>query len=133
MEGTYPVMEQGKKVGTVALKRCGLYLELHCLCSPQQQQMLHLILQQNHQREDLGLLIPTGNEFELWRRIPAKRLHEGMPEFYLRIRQKDGVPFYAIDPLHPCPVLHQLDHAVFAIEKGQKGICLLPENYGEKR
>ena len=132
MEGTYPVSYRGETVGSVVLRRCGLYYELCCRCQPAGEKMLQLILMGTDQTENIGLLIPHNGRLELTKRIPAKRLGEGSASFYLRCRREEDALFYAVEPERSVSFLHRLDDCFFAVRNGKTGIILRSENNGEK-
>jgi hypothetical protein len=132
MEGTYPVAYRGKKVGSVSLRRCGLYYELFCCCQLAGDEMLQLMMTGPGQAADLGLLIPCSDRLELRKRISAKRLGEGSPTFCLRYRQEMDGSYYPVDPDQPFLFLHRLEDCIFEVRDGQTGILFHNENNGEK-
>ena len=132
LEGTYAVTLNGKKVGTAALSRCGLYYEVACKCHADGDRMLHLVMEGNNFSENLGLLIPMSGALELKKRVPAKRIGEGDIVFFLQGRHAEMAEFVPVAPDAPLPCLHRLKDAVFAVRNGQAGLEFKPENNGEK-
>ena len=132
MEGTYPVRYRGETVGSVILRRTGLYYELHCRCQLTGEEMLQLVLVGNSRSQNIGLLIPQNGGLALTKRIPAKRLEEGSPVFGLRKRGEADAPFFAIDPEQPFRHLSRLEDCVFALCNGAAGVELRNEKSAEK-
>lgn len=127
MEGTYGVCLDGQKVGSATVRRLGLYYEVTCRCNLKGGQMLHLVIRGTNFSEDLGLLVPQGGMLELKKRVPAKRMVENAPEFFLRRRNTQPDEFIPITPEGEFPFLRRLNDCVFAVRDGRKGVILLPQ------
>lgn len=132
MEGTYPVTYLGEKVGTVTLCHCGLYYDLRCRCRSVGENMLQLILTENEQHIDLGLMMPNQNQLELIKRIPVKQLRITQPDFSLKRRIDDNSIFVSVESEHSFPYLHRIMDCFFDVYSGKKGVKLPKENNDEK-
>ena len=73
MEGIFDVTLDGQPVGTVKIKREGLYYFLSCRCRVADQE-IHRLYAGN---EKIGVLIPKNGELELEIKVAAKRLKDG--------------------------------------------------------
>jgi hypothetical protein len=124
VEGTYPVTYEEKRVGTVILRRCGLYFEVHCRCSLIVDKMLQLMMLATQTEGNLGLLMPSGGILELRRRVPVKRFQNASPMFFLRPRAGREAMFIEVDPHQPFPQLHRLGECVFCVKDGVRGMML---------
>ncbi len=110
MEVTY----LGQPVGSVEVKREGLYCRILCRCE-NCGEMLRLYAGE----EKLGLMMPCGGVLELQTRVAAKRIVEGCT-FTLR-GQEDFIPIQAGEPfVH----LRQIKASKLTIRNGKMGIVL---------
>lgn len=132
LEGTYEVRHLGQRAGTVTLTRQGLYYVISCRCHAAGDQMLHLWVEADGNMQDLGLLFPAAGALELKRRIPCRRMGEGIPVFSMRVREEGTAQFLPVEPDTPFPWLRWLNRCVFAERKGQAGIERRLENNDEK-
>lgn len=89
MEGNYPVFYQGRPVGKVQVMRKGLYYSFHCRCRMESGVVCRLIAKWADGWENLGIPVPEGDGLELNRKLPAKRLGERKPEFWLIPHDQD--------------------------------------------
>lgn len=120
MEGTYEVTSAGQAVGTVMVSRQGLYCHFACRCHLTGEIMFRLILKQEGQSYDLGILIPRDGCFGLDTRLAAKTLGEGIPQFFLKPKHGQLQP----GAIHVCPeepfaYLDRLENA-YLITRGEE-------------
>ncbi len=73
MEGTFNLTLDGQVVGTVKLKREGLYCRVSCCCRVAGKEIRRLYAD----GEKLGVLIPEHGELILETKVAAKRLKPG--------------------------------------------------------
>lgn len=73
MEGKFEVTMDGQSVGTVEVRREGLYCRLSCRCRMVDQEIHRLYAGE----EKIGVLIPENGMLILDTRVAAKRLKEG--------------------------------------------------------
>lgn len=83
MEGNYPVFYQQQPVGKVQVRRVGLYYSFFCRCRRESGVVCRLIMKCGGGWENLGIPVPEGDGLELNRKLPARHLGEGEPEFLL--------------------------------------------------
>lgn len=112
MEGTYELRLGETAVGTVRVRREGLYYALSCRCPRLRKGMFELIAGEH----DLGLLVPTGGTMGLECRVAVKRIGEGNIPFSLRERSDESVP---IDAQTSFPYLQRLNEA-YLCKKGNE-------------
>lgn len=128
MEGTYPIMIGKTKVGQAFVERQGLYYCFSCRCELHSEVICRVTLQIGEQEESLGILMPLeGNVFGLCKRLPAKSLKSGMPEF--RITPKQSLPagsFIDVYPEEPFGFISRLENAYLEVRRGKTGL-VIPE------
>ena len=124
MIGTYEIRQGSSPIGQVKVERQGLYYRFICRCRPKDTGMHRLVASCNGKQEDLGTLVPMDGAFGLEKRIPAKRLGEGTPEFLLMskngIRKERFVPVY---PEEPFSYMSRLKGAYLERKEGQLGLA----------
>ncbi len=59
-------------VGRAEVKQKGLYYHITCVCNPPTNGIHRIIMQENDIQKDLGICVPQGDEFTLFKRIPIK-------------------------------------------------------------
>ena len=82
MEGSFEVRQGGRVAGKVQVIAQGLYVRIICRCQIEGSQVYRLFAISGSHQENLGVLVPDGDGFLLDKRIPAKRLGQGI-SFYL--------------------------------------------------
>ncbi len=117
MQGKYDVIWNGQSVGTVEIKREGLYYRIFCRCNPVDGEIHRLYVDW----DKLGVLIPERGALVLETRVAAKRLKaggvftlDGMNETFLPICA--GEPFVHLDKLRK---------AKLAFQNGQTGLRIV--------
>ena len=100
MEGIFDVTRDGQAVGTVQVKREGLYYYISCRCRVADGEIHRLYAG----GEGIGVLIPEKGELILTTKVAAKRLKDGCafsldgnPRNFIPIRP--GEPFEHLDKL----------------------------------
>lgn len=83
MAETYDVTYEGEAVGTANIEKQGLYYFFSCRCRLPHEGLYRIHVIGGVHREDLGICIPLDGAFGMDKRIPAKRLGEGIPTFEL--------------------------------------------------
>lgn len=128
LEGTYKVNFGEKQVGSVEMKRVGLYYELQCCCSRCDGQMVELVAEGKGFRENLGLLLPMEGGLGLKMRIPVKRMGEGKPRFSLHLRHEEEENLIEVDADAPFAFLQQLESAHLVFRQGKAMIAFGKNN-----
>ena len=122
MEITYPILEDGQRVGDARIERMGMFLCIRCKCLPQRAERYKVIACCDGITLELGICRPDQGEFALERRIPAKGIFE--ERLHIQI-----VPEYQENflPLHrdkPFSELRFLSSARFFVKDGQPGLII---------
>ena len=125
MEGNYSVSFRNKPCGKVQVLRQGLYYRFICRCQLREENLCRLHVSCGGKQEELGVLIPTESGFGLDKKIPAKYLGEGIPEFrlYTKNERQDGqfVPIIAEEPFS---YIAKLKKAYLTRKNGQTGVII---------
>lgn len=119
MEKMYPVEDTGH----VAVSREGLYYRFQCRVKLPANRICRLQLCGDHDRIDLGILIPVNGLYELDKKIPAKYLKDESFTFKLIDKQsKDKfIPIFENKPFsHIC----QIHNGCFCVRDGIPGILI---------
>lgn len=116
MDGTYQVMLEGQAVGTVELRREGLYYHLSCRCRMVDHQVHRLY----GDGEKIGVLLPKNGELTLEARMAAKRLKPGC---VFSLEERNGT-FIPIRPGEAFAQLDKLRLGRLAFRDGEPGLFL---------
>ena len=125
MEGTYDVTLGSQKMGTVSVRKQGLYWLFDCTCSLSGEVMYDLAVRIGDTQAKLGLLTPEKGAFCLTTKLPSKRFGQGRPVFSLQPRHPEmkGM-FVAVNPDEPFHYLHRLESSYLAIRAQQIGLIV---------
>ena len=133
MEGTYEVTLGSKRMGSVTLKKQGLYWLFDCRCDLSGEVMYDLILTAGETQYDLGILSPAKDSFICHCKLACKKLEKGSLKFYLRPRHaKLNTDFVPVYPEEPFRYLHLLETSFLSIRGGQIGLICSEKNNGKK-
>lgn len=125
MTGTYDILLGGQPVGEASVTQQGLYLCFDCRCRISGEVMYKLTVTCGGHTESLGLLIPSGKDFALSTRIPAKRLGQGTPEFRAVPRHSEMKgKFIPVYPDEPFSYISRLHTAFLEKRGGQLGVVI---------
>ena len=125
MEGNYEVCFGNRPCGKVQVLRQGLYYCFLCRCRISGDVLCRLRVICGEKQEELGVLVPVEGGFGLEKRIPVKRLGEGMPEFRLYVKQESSEgKFIPIIPEEPFSYIARLKDAYLVCRNGQAGILI---------
>ena len=125
MEGIYPVFFGKDPVGKVQVQKQGLYYRFFCRCQISGDVVCRLVASIGDARENLGVVVPSGDGFGLEKSIPVKRLGQGTPEFRLVPRHETAVGiFVPLSPEEPFAYIRNLKNAYFERRYGQAGIVI---------
>ena len=125
MEGNYEVKFGAEKVGKVQVLRQGLYFRFICHCKIPSDMVVKLVIRCGGKSDNIGVLIPFDEDFQLDKKYPVKKFSQGTPEFYLAPRH-DTVngKFVPIYPEEPFAYIARLKDAFLATQSGQVGVML---------
>ena len=125
MDGRYEVFQDGKAVGTVEVRREGLYFRFFCRCCPAGGEMMRLWMICGEDETDLGVCVPMEGAFGTEKRIPARQCGPGQAQFCLY--HKDDIlrgRFIPLSPEEPFQYLHRLETAFLERRGTRLGIVL---------
>lgn len=125
MDGIYELTVGSKYVGQVRVKKQGLYYCFSCRCHLSGDVIHKLIVRCGGKEESLGVCIPMDGMFGAEKKIPVKKLGQGIPEFRLvpKHEEKSGT-FVPIYPEEPFAYISRLENAFLATQNGQVGIVI---------
>ena len=116
MEGIYDVTRDGQVVGTVQVKREGLYYRISCRCRVADGEIHRLWAG----GEKLGVLIPEKGELTLRTKVAAKRMKDGCA---FTIGENSG-KFIPIRPGEAFEHLDKLRKGKLVFQNGQPGLLI---------
>lgn len=121
----YDVLLGDKPVGKAYVERKGLYYRIRCRCGLSGEVIYKVLVSCGGEQENLGILVPVGEEFGLDTRIPVKRLGEGSLSFRAMPRHS-GLrgKFVPISPEEPFRYIARLKDAFLETRNGQIGIVI---------
>lgn len=125
MEGTYPILLGGQRVGQAQVTRRGLYYHFFCQIKLTGQTLCRLELTCGDKRESLGVPVPEGRVFVVTKTLPASRCGCGKPEFRV-LPKHESVQgkFVPISPEEPFAYLSRLKYAYLQRRGEQLGIVI---------
>ena len=124
----YDVRMGDKSVGKALAERQGLYYRISVRCDLDGDIMHKVLLRCGNGDENLGVLIPMGNQFGIDTRIPVKRAGEGPLEFLIFPRHGElSGRFVPLSPEEPFRYIAKLKDAFLAHSNNRLGIRLLGE------
>ena len=111
VEGTYEIVQCGEVVGSVLVRRQGLYYHFLCRCRLSGEVMFRLIMLCDGQETDLGVLTPADGCFGINRSLSVKKVGQGRPIFSLSPKKtsvsEDLVLFSEQEPFAYLSQLHR--------------------------
>ena len=110
-------------MGQAAVFQKGLYLYFDCRCRLSGETVCRIRVRCGEKEEDLGIPVPEGRDFVLRKRLPAKRLGSGVPEFWVA-PQKVALPenWVPVRAEEPFAYLSRLQDAYLEVRDGQMGV-----------
>ena len=128
MEGTYPIYLGKEKVGQVSVERQGLYYCFRCRCRLHSEVMCRVTVSCGGGHDNLGILVPVGKEYVLCKKLPAKQLRPGIPEFWITVKHPQRQEIYVdIYPEEPFQYIAKLERAYLDKRRGKSGIRIAVE------
>lgn len=123
MEGVFDITLGGRPVGQAAVFREGLYLYFDCRCCLSGETVCRIRVRCGEKEADLGIPVPEGRDFVLRKKLPAKKLGDGVPEFWVAPKKvklpENWAPVRAEEPF---AYLSRLEDAYLEVRDGQVGI-----------
>lgn len=125
MDRRYPVMLNGKNVGTAEIIRQGLYNRILCCCWLPESRVYALWVLIGKTYEKLGVCVPTGDHFSVDIKIPVKRfLDEELSFITIPNSETPTSRWITISQDQPFYYLRELTHARFEIQNSCGGIII---------
>lgn len=123
LESCYPVYRNQEKAGEITVTKQGLYYSLLCRVKLPAGSRYRLYAHTEGCTRDLGLCVPSGQEFILQTRIPIKYFGQGEYSFYLE--QPGAEAFIPVSCDRPFPAVDRLESGKFAMRGEKPGIVFL--------
>lgn len=125
MIGEYPVFLGRHQLGTVTVKRVGLYYQFVCRCKLPENVLYRLRVSYDNVEENLGVLVPEGEEFALNTKLPAKKFPEGSPEFWICTSSESaGEKVIPVYPDEPFVYISRLKDMYMVRKNGHLGLAV---------
>lgn len=125
MNNEYCVYHGQQVVGQMQVKQCGLYYTFSCRCDLQSGTAFTVEACCGENKVNLGICVPSGNQFGLQTKIPVKRFAEGEWHFYIKPKHAAlEEQFYPIHADEPFAYIQRLNKAYFAVRDGQFGVVI---------
>ena len=118
----YHVYLANESVGDVQITEEGLYCSIQCCCKLQEKTIHRLILSSENYKEDLGILVPEGENFILKKKLPRKRLANEKLQFSVLCPSNNEQRFIPLKEDVPFIYIGKLEKARLQIRDGQVGI-----------
>lgn len=122
MEGVFEVRQGSRVAGKIQVIPQGLYVRIICRCRIEGQQVYRLFAVSGNHRENLGVPVPEGDGFLLDKRIPAKRLGDGVRFVLSAGAGALKGEFVPICPEEPFLYIDRLKSAFLETQQGKVGI-----------
>ena len=114
MAETYDITYDGAPVGTARTEKQGLYYVFSCRCRLPEDGLYRIHAICGEAREDLGICIPMDGAIGMDKKVPQKRIGEGMLTFELG--PKDWKPREIVPEPEPIPQVEETVQPVQAEE-----------------
>ena len=101
MSETYDIMFADSPVGKAQVEKQGLYYAFSCRCRLPDEGIYRIHAIYADKREDLGICVPIGEMFGMDKKISAKHLGDGTPDFELLPKDwkpRENVPMQESEP-----------------------------------
>ena len=120
MHSEYPILWNGKEIGTAYIAKDGLYFSVNCICR-MQEQILRIEADCGDHREYIGVCVPKDGRLVIRTRIPQKKLM-GLTGF--TVRKNTETQWVPLKPGEAFPYLYKIGNARFAYQNGAPGLIL---------
>ena len=119
MVGNYTVWLGKEPVGQVTVEQQGLYYCFHCQCQLHSEVMYKVNVACGGNHASLGILVPSGKDYQLTKRLPVKQFPSDKPEFWItpKLSQKQTISL-DIYPEEPFRYITRLEKAYLERNRG---------------
>lgn len=125
MSQCYDVWLGKDPVGKVYVDSQGLYFRFRCRCRIVGNVICRLVASRGGEEVHLGIPVPSGGEFALDTRLPAKRFPPGEFRFCLRPKHSElQGKFVPLSPQEPFAYITRLKNAYLEKRDGQVGLVI---------
>jgi hypothetical protein len=113
MAETYDITHESALVGTARMEKQGLYYVFSCRCRLPKEGLYRIHAINGDAREDLGICIPMDGVFGMDKKVPQKRIGEGILTFELVPKDWKPQPVVAEpEPVEPEPQPDPLEEEI---------------------
>ena len=112
----YPVMHNNKPVGEVFVNRVGLYYRFDCQCTPPDENIYRIVMCCNSAEFNLGICVPSGENFVLTKQLAARKIKDSEWAFYLRPQNAEPSQIITVSEQMPFPMLDKLEFSRLLIK-----------------
>ena len=131
MEEAYPIYFANEKIGSVELKKEGLYCRVYGKCTLTGSVTFMLKGVWKDKTVPLGVFVPEGKFFIVSTRIPLKRLGEGQVQFFAEPKHSTVTDrFVPLSPQEPCKWITRLSQCSYEVRFDQPGLVLTDRSGG---
>lgn len=125
MDGNYGIFLGNDQIGIAQVERQGLYYCFTCCCKLHSEVIYKVTVDCEGHQENLGVLVPMGDEYVLRKRIPARTLGQGCLKFWItpRYTAPEGI-HVDIYPEEPFRYIARLEKAYLEKRRGRLGIVI---------
>ncbi len=119
----YPILLDGKNVGTAKIEKEGMYFKIFYQCRLQNDRTYRIILTEGMRTTDLGVCIPSKDSYHLAGRLPIKSIQTDHLLFHLLDgnNKTKGIP---VETGKPFPHIDKLEYAHLHTEDGISRIVI---------
>ena len=124
MIGIHPILMDGIEIGQANVERQGLYYHISCHCSLEPG-FYRIWMCCSGTNEQLGICVLQENRFGLEKRIPVKRIVDGIPVFTVTSTEENTESeFVKISTEEPFGWLEYIPDAKLQVKNGVVGVMI---------
>lgn len=121
----YKICFGKETVGRAYVHKEGLYYCFRCSCELRSEIICRVTVSCGGHHENLGILIPVGDRYVLSKRIPVKRLGNGIFQFHVIPKHQElEDKFISVYPEEPFQYIQRLQNAYLKYHSGGIGIVI---------
>ena len=121
----YKVWYQSKIVGAAQIEKQGMFYLIHCRCTLPEKGNYRLFVEGGSITENLGILIPNKQGYEVRSRIAINKIGQGELTFAIRKNDTESSDkFYPVCENEIFSAIDQLDKGRLAVHEDRLGIVI---------